>query len=136
VHDFRLEHPRASFRPLAIAAYAAAVLLVFTLPVRCRVETTRRQACGQWAYGTLFGCGKVPGHRLAKFYARLGWQRAAVKAVAPSRRDSGDQRASQYPQAITVTVADSALAKCGFWVGVVGTAAGVVGVIIPIAGIR
>lgn len=141
VHEFRLGNSGAGLRLLAIASYASASLLALIYPVRCRVETTTRGACGRWAYGVLLGCGDVAGHRLGKLYARLGWQRGAVRAVSPGRRQptrayATTRPSGQYPQAITVTVADSVLTKCGFWVGVVGTAAGVAGVIIPIAGIR
>ena len=46
-----------------------ALLLSFTLPVMCKVVRTNGLACNHWAYGLLFGCGKVPGHRWKKFRA-------------------------------------------------------------------
>jgi hypothetical protein len=54
-----------AFLPLAL-------LLGFTLPVRCRVRTTRGTACGNQAYGLLFGCSNAAGHWFGKFRARLG----------------------------------------------------------------
>src|SRR6266571_5915638 len=53
-----------SFLPLAL-------LLGFTLPVQCRVMTTRGTACGNEAYGLLFGCNKAAGHALNKIWVRL-----------------------------------------------------------------
>src|SRR5882757_5400628 len=52
--------------------FPLALLLVFTWPVRCRVKTTRHNACGNWAYGFLFGCSQTAGHRTWKFLVRLG----------------------------------------------------------------
>ena len=54
-----------AFLPLAL-------LLGFTLPVRCRVRTTRGTACGNDAYGLLFGCSRAAGHWSGKLRARLG----------------------------------------------------------------
>jgi hypothetical protein len=48
-----------------------ALLLGFTLPVQCRVMTTRGTAYGNEAYGLLFGCNKAAGHWFNKFKARL-----------------------------------------------------------------
>src|SRR5215467_7370556 len=50
------------------------VLLGFTLRVRCRVKTTRSTACGNEAYGLLFGCNRTAGHYWGKFRRRLGFQ--------------------------------------------------------------
>lgn len=141
VHEFRQGNSEAGFQMLAAASYVAAALLAFILPVKCSVTTVRGRGCTKWAYGVLFGCGDVVGHRLAKFYRRLGWKQAAAKSVAPAARTSNSRAyaagpASQYPQTIVVTVAGGGMATCGFWVGVVGTAAGVAGVILPILGLR
>ena len=35
-----------------------ALLLSFILPVQCKVVRTNGLACGNWAYGLLFGCPK------------------------------------------------------------------------------
>src|ERR1700730_10183268 len=48
-----------------------AVLISFTLPVRCKVVRTNGLACGNWAYGLLFGCPRTASHRWKKFRARL-----------------------------------------------------------------
>ncbi len=140
VHDFRQGRLGAGFLALAVASYAIAALFGFALPTICRIETTTRGACRRWAYGLLFGCSDVPGHRMAKLYARLHLQRQAVRAISPGRRQPGrayaTTRTAANPQNIVVTFTDSPLAKCGFWVGVVGTAAGVVAVILPLAGVR
>src|SRR5690242_12563766 len=58
-----------------------ALLLSRTLPVQCKVVRTNGLACGNWAYGLLFGCGKVPGHRWKKFRARLQLPQRDVKPV-------------------------------------------------------
>jgi putative effector of murein hydrolase len=39
-----------------------AIILGFTLPVQCRVKTTRSTACGNQAYGLLFGCSMAASH--------------------------------------------------------------------------
>src|SRR6185503_17715339 len=52
---------------VAWALIPLAFLLSFTLPVMCKVVRTNGLACNHWAYGLLFGCGKVPGHRWKKF---------------------------------------------------------------------
>jgi peptidoglycan/LPS O-acetylase OafA/YrhL len=71
-----------------------AILLGFTLPVRCKVKRTNRQACGNWAYGLLFGCTKAAGHWTEKFRVRLRFPDREVKPV--ERR----QPAGSYAQLI------------------------------------
>src|SRR6266700_1546477 len=48
-----------------------ALVIGFTYPVQCRVMTTRGTACGNEAYGLLFGCNKAAGHALNKIWVRL-----------------------------------------------------------------
>lgn len=104
-----------------------ALLLGFTLPVMCRVERTNRKACGNNAYGLLFGCTKVAGHWTGKFGARLRIHRGEAKPVA-RRRSSGSTVLLNQPvpqsKPIKVEVEEGVLAKCGFWVGLVS---GIVG---------
>ena len=111
-----------------------AILLGFTWPVRCRVKTTRRTACGNNAYGLLFGCSKTVGHWTGKFLARIGLPRDDPKPV--ERRQSAGNATTMYQppslsqsQPIRVTVEDNGLGICGFWVGVVSALAGVLQVI-------
>ena len=58
-----------------------ALLLSFTLPVRCKVKRTNGLACGHWAYGLLFGCRRTPGHWSEKFRLRLQFPQKEVKPV-------------------------------------------------------
>lgn len=58
-----------------------ALLLSFTLPVPRKVVRTNGLACGQWAYGLLFGCPSVAGHRRKKFRARLQFPQREVKPI-------------------------------------------------------
>jgi len=106
-----------------------ALLLGFTWPVRCRVKTTSRKACGNWAYGFLFGCTKTAGHCTLKFLVQLGLKRRdeakPVERQSSANTVAFNQPAPQ-PQPIKVAVEDSVLAKCGFWVGF---ASGIVGLI-------
>jgi hypothetical protein len=63
------------------------LVLGFTLPVRCRAKTTRQKACGNWAYGFLFGCTKTPGHSTDKFFVQLGLKRGS-ETQAVGRRSA------------------------------------------------
>ncbi len=123
-HDYLLTGTELigwAFVPLAL-------LLGFTLPVICRVKRTNRKACGKNAYGLLFGCTEVAGHWTGKFLARLGLRRGQVKPVE-RRQSSGSTVVLNQPvpqsKPVKVTVEESALAKCGFWVGFVS---GIVGI--------
>ena len=66
-HDYFL----SGIELIGWATVPLAVLLGFTWPVRCRVKTTSRRACGNWAYGFLFGCTKAAGHWKGKFFVQL-----------------------------------------------------------------
>jgi hypothetical protein len=106
-----------------------ALTLGLTWPVKCRAKTTRSRACGNWAYGFLFGCTKAAGHWRGKFFAQLGSKRGGEAQPAGRRPSESTVILSQpglQSQPIKVTVEESALAKCGFWVGF---ASGIVGVI-------
>jgi hypothetical protein len=109
-----------------------ALLLGFTWPVRCKVKTTRRKACGNYAYGFLFGCTKAAGHWTGKFLVRLRLQADEIKPVG--RRQSTSSYALMHQtgpqsQPIRVTVEDNGLGVCGFWVSVVSAVAAVIQVI-------
>ena len=98
-----------------------ALLLGFILPVRCKTLTTNRKACGNWAYGLLFGCRQGAGHWSGKFLFQLGLRRGEVRPVAPNSKGSytTHQPAPSQSKPMKVTVEESRLAKCGFWVGLV-----------------
>jgi hypothetical protein len=108
-----------------------ALLLSFTLPVRCKVVRTNGLACGKWAYGLLFGCPTVAGHRWKKFRARLQLPQREVKPVG--RPKSGSHALAYQPaqqrQKVKVTVEDGRLGVCGFWVSVVSMIAAVIPVV-------
>jgi hypothetical protein len=124
-HDYLL----AGTELIGWAFILLALLLGFALPVKCKVIRTNRKACGNWAYGLLFGCRKAAGHWSGKFRFRLGLGRAETKPVQ-RRQPSGSTAVFNQPapqsKPVKVKVEESALAKCGFWVGFV---AGVVGLI-------
>jgi hypothetical protein len=102
-------------------------LLGFTWRTTCKVKTTRSKPCGNEAYGFLFGCNKTVGHFLGKFLVRLGLQRDAVRHVERSYAVTYDTTSQVRP--IKVTIEDNGLGVCGFWVGVISAAAGVIQVI-------
>jgi hypothetical protein len=108
----------------------------FAWPVRCRAKTTRRKACGNWAYGFLFGCTKTSGHWTGKFLAQLGSKRGGEAEPVGRRRSSENaavfNQAAPQPQPIKVTVEEGALAKCGFWIGFISGIVGIIQVIIPL----
>lgn len=113
-----------------------AFLLGFTLPVMCKVVRTNGLACGNWAYGLLFGCGKVPGHRWKKFRARLQLPQREVKPVGrprPAGSVALNYQPTRQRQDIKVTVEDGRLGVCGFWVSVVSMIAAVIPVVVYFA---
>jgi hypothetical protein len=124
-HDYLLTGAELigwAFVPLAL-------LLGFTLPVPCRVKRTNRKACGHWAYGLLFGCRRTAGHWTGKFRVRIGLGRGEAKLVERRQRSGNTvvlNQAAPQSKPIKVTVEESALAKCGFWIGFVSGAVGIV----------
>lgn len=106
-----------------------ALLLGFTMPVRCRVKKTNRKACGNWAYGLLFGCRKTAGHWSDKFLVRFNFKHDEIKPVQshkiPENTVVFNQPVAQQ-KTLKVEVEENALAKCGFWIGL---ASGIVGII-------
>lgn len=112
------------------AVVPLALTLGFTWPVMCKAKTTRRKACGNWAYGFLFGCTKVPHHWTGKFLAQLG-SKSGGEAKPVGRRPPRENvvvfnQTVPQSQPVKVTVEEGILSKCGFWVGF---ASGIVGVI-------
>jgi hypothetical protein len=130
-HDYLLTGTELigwAFVPLAL-------LLGFTWPVRCRVKTTSRKACGNWAYGFLFGCTKAAGHWTGKFLVRLGLKGDEAKPVE-SRKPAGSYAFNQpVPQSKPpkMTVEDSRLSVCASWAGVVSAVVAVIQAIIYFA---
>ena len=74
-----------------------AILLGFTWPTRCKVKKTNRKACGNWAYGFLFGCTKAAGHFTGKFLVRLGLKGDETKPVE-SRKPAGSYALATNPR--------------------------------------
>jgi hypothetical protein len=120
---------------IAWAFVPLTILLGFTVPVRCKVKRTNRQACGNWAYGLLFGCRRAAGHWHEKFAARLRLPDKEVKPVE-RRQPAGGQAFNYQPtpqgQPVRVTVEDSTLGVCGFWISAVSMVATVIGVIVAV----
>jgi hypothetical protein len=109
-----------------------ALLLGFTWPTTCRVKTTRRKPCGNAAYGFLFGCGQTPSHWRYKFLYRLGLNGEVIKPLEPRERDSNYvvmHQDTPQKQTVKVTVEDSGLSVCGFWVGAVSMLAAITQVV-------
>jgi hypothetical protein len=115
-----------AFLPLAL-------LLGFTLPVQCRVKTTRGTACGNEAYGLLFGCNKAAAHSINKLKARLHLQSNAETPIrhAKPTTDLAVMHHSTAGQApLKVIIDDTVLSRCGVWAGIISAVAGVAGVVI------
>jgi hypothetical protein len=109
-----------------------ALLLGFTCPVKCRVKTNRRKACGNYAYGLLFGCSKAAGHWKEKLLIRVGLARGEVRPVERRRPDGAQvfmHTAVQQSQPIRVTIEDSVKSTCAFWATIVSMAAGIIQVV-------
>jgi hypothetical protein len=121
------------WRLIAWALVPLAILLGFTLPVRCKVKRTNREACGNWAYGLLFGCTKTAGHWTEKFRVRLRFPQREVKPVerrpATGTYALNHQPSQRAQQQLKVTVEGGILSICGFWVSVVSMIAAVIPVI-------
>ena len=112
------------------------LLLGFTLPVQCRVMTTRGTACGNEAYGLLFGCNKVAGHAFNKFRARLHLQSNSatpIRHAKPTANLAVMYHITARSEPLRVTIADTAVSRCGIWAGVVSAVGTVVGVILTVA---
>ena len=110
-----------SFVPLTL-------LLVFLWPTRCRVKTSRSKPCRNDAYGFLFGCNRG-GHWWKKFSVRLGFYKEPHEG--PRRRSARGDQVVMYQvmpegQPVRVTVEDTKLGVCGFWIGLAASVATVV----------
>ena len=124
-HDYYLDGTQLigwAFVPLAI-------LLGFTWPTRCKVKKTNRKACGNWAYGFLFGCTKAAGHWTGKFLVRLGLKGDEAKPVERRKPAVGYALMHQpAPQSKPpkMTVEDTRLSVCASWAGIVSAVIAVV----------
>jgi hypothetical protein len=132
----RHDHVLSGSELIGWAIVPLALTLGFTWPVRCRAKTTKRKACGNWAYGFLLGCPKTPGHWTGKFLAQLGSKRGGEAEPAGRRRSSENtsvfNQAAPQSQPIKVTVEEGALAKFGFWIGFISGIVGVIQTIISL----
>jgi hypothetical protein len=110
-----------------------AILLGFAGPVRCKVKKTNHKACGNWAYGFLFGCTKTAGHWTGKFGVRLGLKGDETRPVE-SRKPSGGYavncQPAPQPKPAKMTVEDSRLTVCASWAGILSAVVAVVQAII------
>jgi hypothetical protein len=108
----------------------------FAWPVRCRVKKTNRQACGNWAYGFLFGCTKAAGHWTGKFLVRLGVKGDEARPVE-SHKWSGSYAVNYQPAPHSkppkMTVEDSRLTVCASWAGILSAVVAVVQAIVYFA---
>ncbi len=128
-HDYYLDGTQLigwAFVPLTL-------LLGFTFPTRCKVKKTNRKACGNWAYGFLFGCTKAAGHWTGKFLVRLGLKGDEAKPVE-SRKPAGSLALAYQPAPQSkqpkMTVEDSRLSVCASWAGIVSAVVAVMQTII------
>src|SRR5579859_6974505 len=117
------------------ALLVLAVLLGFTWPTRCRVETRQHKACREDAYGFLFGC-RGHGHWMEKFLIRARLRHGEMKPIRP--RDPAPAQAFMYQPAqraepMRVIMEDTASSKCGFWFALISMVAGVGQVVLAIA---
>lgn len=121
---------------IAWALLPLAALLGITLPVGCKVVRTNGLACGHWAYGLLFGCGRVPHHRWRKFRARLQFPEREVKPIGRAQPQSSyalPYQPKPQSQQEKTKVDDGILGVCGFWVSVVSMIASVIPVVVYFA---
>lgn len=113
-----------------------ALLLGFTWPTRCKVKTTSRKACGNWAYGFTLGCTKVAGHWTGKLLVRLGLKGDEAKPVE-SRKPAGSYALSYQPvpqsKPVKMTLEDSRLSACASWAGIASAVIAVIQAIVYFA---
>jgi hypothetical protein len=118
------------------ALVALALLLAFTFPVKCKVKTARSKACGNNAYGFLFGCSQAAGHWFGKFRARLGLQGDMVKPVGrslPKASDTAMYQVTGESQPVRVKIEDSTLSICASWATVISAITGIAAITISLA---
>lgn len=112
-----------------------AILLGFTWPTTCKVKKTNSRACGNWAYGFLFGCTKTARHWTGKLLVRLGLKGDEARPVE-SRKPKGSYALSYQPapqsRPIRVTVEDTRLGTCASWAGIAAVLLAVVQTIIAV----
>jgi hypothetical protein len=111
-----------------------ALLLGFTWPTRCRVETSRHTACRNDAYGFLFGC-RGYGHWKEKLLIRIGLRRGEARPLQ-SRQPAAAQVFMSQPlpqsQPVKVIVEDNLRSRCAFWIALVSMAAGIVQTVLAV----
>jgi hypothetical protein len=107
------------------ALLTLAVLVGFTWPTRCRVETSRHTACRNDAYGFLFGC-RGYGHWKEKFLIRMRHgEMKPVQAREPATTQAFMYQPVAQSQPMKVIVEDNARSRFLFWVAVISMAAGI-----------
>ena len=101
------------------------------IPYEMKGQETNRKACGNWAYGFLFGCTKAAGHWTGKLLVRLGLKGDEAKPVE-SRKPAGSYALAYQPppQSKPMTVEDSRLTVCASWAGMVSAVVAVMQAII------
>lgn len=115
------------------ATVPLSLLLMFIWPTRCRVKTARGKPCRRVAYGFLFGCHD---HRLLKLSTRLGFHKAEA-ARARRGRPSNSYVLMYQPapgaQPLRVSIEDSRMSICGFWVTAVASTATLIQLVVTFA---
>jgi hypothetical protein len=97
--------------------------------------TTRGTACGNEAYGLLFGCNKAAGHAFNKFRARLHLQSNASTAIRHAKQNANVDVMYHIPpgtESLRVTIDDTALSRCGVWAGIISAVVGVIGLVLGV----
>jgi hypothetical protein len=111
-----------------------AVLVGFTWPTRCRVETSLRKPCRNEAYGFLFGCWRAS-HHLEKFLVRVRLERAITQSAqreVAARSSASTLEMPAEASAIKVSVENDAMSILGFWVGLLSAVTGIAQVVIAV----
>ena len=116
------------------ALLSLALLLGFTCPTRCKVETSKHTACRNEAYGFLFGCRRY-GHWGEKFLIRMRLRHGETKPI--QAHEAAAAHAFTYQPAeksepMKVILEDNARSKFLFWVAVISMVAGIVQVVVAI----
>jgi len=89
--------------------------------------TTRGTACGNEAYGFLFGCNKAAGHAFNKPRAQLRLQSKAstpVRHAKPTADVAVMYQIAPGPEPLKVSIVDSTLSRRGVCAGIVSAVVG------------
>lgn len=120
---------------ISIALIVFGWYLSFGHPHRCKQLTTRKKLCRNRAHGLLFGCHLHRWDRLKRLFSHEEEPEPSKPARA-RRQVAGAAAFASMPPVVTTIPAPSREARIAFWCTVLGTAAGILSLLVAIAGLK